>query len=126
MSINSDAIQKKLQGITGQLSGDVSLKRLFKDDFIQQCSKYASAQEFFSAAGVSSQEIFDRWMESDADSFVLENTSFYSWNAFLGTAAREFAREKRLLLSNGQWQDEEFGDLNQFENIHIYLNFRVG
>lgn len=119
-----DIIQKKLEEYSRKLSGDVSLKLLFPNEFIKMCSTYQSTESFFNDAGVYTQEDFEKFLLSP-DEFVRNNTIYENWQHMLDTAAKRFAKKKQQLLRDNAWIDETFDSPHPFDNIHIPLNFTV-
>lgn len=123
MSISSDSIQKKIQEYMRSLSGDVSIKLLFPDPYIKDCSNYTSTRDFFADANVNNQDDFEKWLENGADEFIAKNTSYNCWDDFLDDAAKIFVKKKQDLLRKKKWKNEKFNSDDDFENIHYYLNF---
>lgn len=126
MEPNMDSIQKKLIEYARALNGDVSLNNLFSDAFVQGCSKYSNIKELLTPAGITSQETFDAWCESDsADRYIRTHTDFSSWKEMRSAAAKQYAQKKQRQIREGIWKDETFDTGVLFDDIHIFLNFHV-
>lgn len=122
-NIDFDAINRKVSDYVQTLSGDVSLRRLFSDQFITQHSKFSNADNFFGPTGISTQDSYEAWAETKADAYTKSNTDFSSWKEMLTAAAVEFVHAKMQMLQDGTWIDESFTQEPGLSNIKIQIRF---
>lgn len=123
MSVNYDSINKKVSDYLKQLSGNVSLKKLFPDEFIISHSKYSNIFDFLAPTEVTDQKSFDLWVETTADEYVKSHTDFDSWNEMCKTAAIAFMNIKKQMIKDGTWEDETFTSEPTLTNICIHIGF---
>lgn len=123
-NINYNSINKKVSNLLERLSGDVSLIRLFTDDFVtKHSSKYTNINDLLSDAGVIDQASFEEWEKSSANDFIHENTDFSSWDEMLKCASSLFIDMKKQKLNDGTWEDETFSSEPNLQNVRVHIGF---
>ena len=87
-------LSRKAESIDG--TNQVPVPELLTPTFLESCSNYRNADEFFEASGfeVNSEEDFAAIPDDQWDNFISRHTSFPDWQSMLGAAAKEWAKQK--------------------------------
>lgn len=119
------SLESQLAAYMKKLNGNVSLKRLFSEDFMQKHTKFKTIRELLAAISIVDQQTFDERDEAAVNAFIVQHTDFETWDDMQYAAGKEFAAVKQVALRKGTWKDETFDSTDPFENIHVYLSFSV-
>lgn len=94
MKIKSNGNLKQLQKNLEKISEttQVTLVELMPSQFISNCSRFNSLEEFFEASGfkIDSQEDFAAIPDDEWDIFIKENTTYENWSEMQQAAAAEY------------------------------------
>lgn len=126
MELNMSAIEEKIREYAERLNAPVCMEEFLPDAFIQKHSLIKTAREWFAKAGVTDQESFDRWLESDTrDRFCYDNTDFDDWDAMFRTAAIELLPVRQKRLRDGEPVSAVPVNDDPFSRIQVELRYTV-
>lgn len=108
-----------------QLSGDVSIEKLFDKSFMKEYTSSPDIKTFLAPAGIIDQDSFDNWIQDARNIYVRDRTEFSTWDEFEETAAKKWAGRKQKKIRAGTWKEETFNSRDPFKNIKFHFNFHV-
>ncbi len=87
-------LAKNLKGMDG--SNQVQWTDLMTSGFISGCSPYNDLEHFFAASGfeIKSTEDFEAIPDNEWEDFILNNTSFDSWEDMQKTAMKDYVQKQ--------------------------------
>jgi len=87
-------LAKNAKGMDG--TSQVQLTDLMTSEFISGCSSYDDLDSLFSQSGfkIESKEDFEAIPDNEWEEFIINNTSFDSWEEMQETALKSFVKKQ--------------------------------
>ncbi|WP_394179576.1 hypothetical protein [Marinomonas posidonica] len=89
---------KNLQKNIGELSKktEIKLTELMSPSFVSGCSKFNTIEDLFDASGftIESPADFSAIPDEEWEKFIVENTSFSSWNEMQHKALEHYTKQQ--------------------------------